>query len=101
MAGATAAVKSYLAVRGCSISSLLRHIAVKRPLVAAPSICFLNLSFTSMTTPRILASCFALISFPLNHERRAAGAFGQAERIYPFGQLLRHTLCFQRLSACP
>lgn len=65
MVGATVATKSCLAVRGDSIFSLLRHMAAERPLVAASAMCFLNLSFVSMTTPKILASCFGLTSSPL------------------------------------
>lgn len=60
MAGATVATESCLAVRGDSILSLLRHMAAVRPLVAASAMCFLNLSFASITTPKILAFCFGL-----------------------------------------
>lgn len=65
MAGATVTTKSCLAVRGDNILSLLRYMAAVRPLVAALAICFLNLSFASMTTPKILAFWFGLITSPL------------------------------------
>lgn len=65
MAGATVATKSCLAVRGDSIFSLLRRMAADRPLVAASAMCYLNLSFMSITTARTLASCFGLTSSPL------------------------------------
>jgi hypothetical protein len=59
------AIKSYLAIYGDSVLSLLKHIAAVRPLVAASAICFLNLSFISIIMPKTLAFHFGLIISPL------------------------------------